>query len=79
MKLVLVRGADGERKALAFVRRAANFVYVCAEARYAEVLSGNEDPVVGFPAEDVEDLQGETRRSKERSRAVRGNSHQSPR
>jgi len=58
----MVRGADGEKKALAFVRRAGGVVYVCAESRYADVLNGNEDPIVGFPAENVEDIPIKIRR-----------------
>ncbi len=56
MQKVVVRGADGVKVPLAFVRRAGHVVYVCAENRYTEVLAGSDDPIVGFPIEDVEGL-----------------------
>ena len=56
VQTVLVRGADGVRKPLAFVRQEDGVVYVCAKARYAEAISGSDDPVVGFPVTDVEGL-----------------------
>lgn len=60
MQRVAVRGADGAQKELAFVRRSALTVYVCPVARFKEVAAGNEASVVGFPAEDVKPLSGET-------------------
>lgn len=56
MQKVSVRGADGSRKVLALVRRSGDVCYVCAPARYEEVIRGDEDPIVGFRACDVEEI-----------------------
>lgn len=53
MQLVMVRGADGGRRELALVRRERGTTYVCPVARYEASRDGNDDWVVGFPAEDV--------------------------
>jgi hypothetical protein len=53
MQTVKVRGADGSQRVLALVRRDDNVVYVCPIDRFADVERGNDDPVVGFPANDV--------------------------
>ena len=54
MQKVSVRGADGQRAVLALVRRGERTTYVCPIKRYAQVAAGDEEPVVGFPTEDVE-------------------------
>jgi hypothetical protein len=53
MQTVQVRGADGSQRLLALVRREGNVAYVCPIDKVAEVMAGNEEPVVGFPAKDV--------------------------
>ena len=53
MKMINVRGADGKTHTLAFVRERCGTVYACPPNRYDEAASGNDDAVVGFPAEDV--------------------------
>jgi hypothetical protein len=53
MQTVQVRGADGSKRLLALVRRDGNVAYVCPLDRIADVMAGDEDPVVGFPAKDV--------------------------
>jgi hypothetical protein len=59
MRKVDVRGVDGSRKQLAFVRRSGETVYVCPIGRFAEVEGGNETFVVGFPIKDVMPHNGE--------------------
>lgn len=56
MRTVLVRGADGERAELVFVRKGGGTVYVCSKANASKALAGDDDPVVGFPESDVEDV-----------------------
>ena len=56
MQRINVRGADGQRAILALVRRTERTTYVCPLARYRDVRDGDEEPVVGFPNEDVEIL-----------------------
>lgn len=53
MQTVQVRGADGSQRLLALVRREGSVAYVCPLDRFEEVMAGNEEPVVGFPSEDV--------------------------
>jgi hypothetical protein len=53
MQTVQVRGADGSQRLLALVRRDGNVAYVCPLDRIADVMAGDEEPVVGFPAKDV--------------------------
>jgi hypothetical protein len=60
MQKVDVRGADGSRKQLAFVRRAGSTIYVCPIGRFKEVADGNETYVVGFPEADVKAAEGAT-------------------
>jgi hypothetical protein len=55
MHTVKVRGADGSERLLALVERVGSVVYVCPLDRLQDVLSGDEEPVVGFPAADVRD------------------------
>jgi hypothetical protein len=55
MQTVQVRGADGSQRRLALVRREGNVAYVCPLDRVQDVMAGNEEPVVGFPSEDVTD------------------------
>ena len=49
-----VKGADGSRVVLAYVRETGGTVYVCAPSRLKDVEAGDDEPVVGFPREDVE-------------------------
>jgi hypothetical protein len=53
---VMVRGADGESRVLAFIRQQGETVYVCALHRYSEAKRGDEQSVVGFPKRDVTHL-----------------------
>jgi hypothetical protein len=56
MQKVSVRGADGGRAILALVREEHGFAYVCPIAKYERVLSGDDEPVVGFPLADVDEI-----------------------
>ena len=56
MQKVSVRGADGERKILALVRREGRTSYVCPIKDYPRVARGEEASVVGFPSEDVSEV-----------------------
>lgn len=54
MQKVSVKGVDGQRSVLALVRRDDRTAYVCSIDRYPQVAAGDDEPVVGFPAQDVE-------------------------
>lgn len=54
MQRVTIRGADGQKAVLAFVRQDDRTVYACALRRFRQVAAGDERPVVGFPKEDAE-------------------------
>ena len=54
MQKVTIRGADGQKVVLAFVRQDERTVYACALKRFRQVAAGDEGPVVGFPKEDAE-------------------------
>lgn len=54
MQRVTIRGADGQKAVLAFVRQDDRTVYACALKRFRQVAAGDERPVVGFPKEDAE-------------------------
>lgn len=56
MHVVEVMGADGSKSVLAMVRRTERTVYVCPVACYPSASNGDEASVVGFPSEDVADL-----------------------
>lgn len=58
MQKVTIRGADGQKAILAFVRQDERTVYACALDRFKQVAAGDEGPVVGFPREDAELLNG---------------------
>ncbi len=57
MQKVLVTDASGETRVLAFVRRTEKVVYVCAEQHFLSAQKGYDDQVVGFPSDDVKEME----------------------
>lgn len=56
MRKISVTGAGGDRRVLALVRAEGRVRFACPINRYDEAMAGDDNWVVGFPAEDVEEL-----------------------
>jgi hypothetical protein len=59
-KTVLVKGADGDLTRFALLGATPFAVFVCREELYDDIVNERRDPpMIGFPVEDVFELDGQ--------------------